>query len=387
MNSRRIVFLTGTRADFGKMKSLMTAVEKHPNFENHIFITGMHTLQRYGFTAQEVIKSGFSNIYTSMNQHSGDPMEMILASTITGLSRYIHEIKPDLLVIHGDRVEALAGAIVGALTNTKVCHIEGGERSGTIDESIRHSVSKLSNIHLVCNIEAKNRLIQMGETKNLIFNIGSPDIDLMISKDLPTITKVKTHYQIPFETYSVLMFHPVTTDLKNLKDNIKIIIDAVLASNLNYVVIYPNNDEGNEIILEEYKRFDKIDRIKVFPSIQFESFLTLIKHSQCMVGNSSAGIRETPFYGLPSVNIGDRQNNRYNAKSILNVSYSYLEILKAIQSACSREKEVKDSYFGHGRSTEQFIDILEGQKIWNENQQKVFHDIAFERNINITKGI
>ena len=137
---KNILFLTGTRADFGKLKSLMHAVDDHTAFECSVFITGMHTLKKYGFTANEVKKSGFTNTYTYINQHHGDPMEMVLAETIKGLSRYIHEAKPDLLVIHGDREEALAGAIVGALTNTKVCHIEGGERSGTIDESIRHSV-------------------------------------------------------------------------------------------------------------------------------------------------------------------------------------------------------------------------------------------------------
>jgi UDP-N-acetylglucosamine 2-epimerase (hydrolysing) len=378
MSLKHILFLTGTRADFGKMKSLMNSVENHPDFENNIFITGMHTLRRYGYTAQEVIKSGFRNVHTCMNQHSGDPMEMILASTIKGLSRYVHEVKPDLLVIHGDRVEALAGAIVGALTNTKVCHIEGGERSGTIDESIRHSVSKLSHIHLVCNQEAKNRLAQMGEPKNSIYNIGSPDIDLMISDDLPSISAVKTHYDIPFENYSVLMFHPVTTDLKNLKNNIKNVVSAVIESGKNCVVIYPNNDEGVNFILDEYQRFDELERIKMFPSIQFESFLTLLKNSQCMVGNSSAGIRETPFYGLPSINIGNRQNERHYAKSILNVSYAYSEILKAIQVACNEPRRERDSYFGTGNSTEKFIDILESGCLWNDNNQKLFNDLSLE---------
>ena len=219
----------------------------------------------------------------------------------------------------------------------------------------------------------------MGETENSIFNIGSPDIDLMISDHLPTITQVKDHYLIPFESYSILMFHPVTTDLKNLKNNIKQLVDAVIESGNNFVVIYPNNDEGVDIILEEYQRFEKNDQIRIFPSIQFESFLTLLKNSQCMVGNSSAGIRETPFYGLPSVNIGDRQNERYCAKSILNVSYAFLDILNAIKKACNNPRQMKDSYFGTGNSTQQFIDILESECIWDEHNQKLFNDLSFEQ--------
>lgn len=376
MKANKILFLTGTRADFGKMKSLMCAVDSDQEFECSVFITGMHTLQRYGYTAKEVVKSGFDNVYTYMNQHVGDPMEMILASTIKGLSRYVHETNPDMLVIHGDRVEALAGAIVGALTNTLVCHIEGGERSGTIDESIRHSVSKLSHIHLVCNSEAETRLVQMGEPLNRIFNIGSPDIDVMLSPGLPNIETVKEHYAIPYEEYGVLMFHPVTTDLENMQKNAKEVVDAVIRSNKNFVVIFPNNDEGSDFIIDEYKRFEECKNISVFPSIQFESFLTLLKNSKCMVGNSSAGIRETPFYGLASVNIGNRQNDRYFAKSIRNSGYQWDEILTAINDAFVAPKLPRDDYFGKGNSTEQFMAVLKSDAIWGGETQKYFNDIS-----------
>ena len=377
MNQRKILFLTGTRADFGKMKPLMQAIENHKDYECQVFITGMHTLQRYGYTAKEVVQTGFEHIHTFMNQHIGDRMEMILASTIKGLSRYIHENNPDMLVIHGDRVEALAGAIVGALTNTLVCHIEGGERSGTIDESIRHSVSKLSHLHMVCNDEAVKRLIQMGEKQKFIHNIGSPDIDAMLSPNLPSLQSVKDRYDIPFEKYSVVLFHPVTTDLENMSDNAKAMVDALLKSQGNFVVVYPNNDEGSDYILKEYDRLRDKENFKVYPSIQFESFLVLLKNSQCMIGNSSAGIKETPFYGLPSINIGNRQNARYFAKSIINADYSSEQIYNAIQTAVKSNKLERDSYFGEGNSTEKFISLLENEEIWDAAGQKLFNDVDF----------
>ncbi|WP_422134105.1 UDP-N-acetylglucosamine 2-epimerase [Endozoicomonas sp. ALD040] len=377
MEQRKILFLTGTRADYGKIKPLMLATENHERFECQVFITGMHTLQRYGYTAREVVSAGYKSVYTFMNQHVGDRMEMILASTIKGLSRYIHENKPDMLVIHGDRVEALAGAIVGALTNTLVCHIEGGERSGTIDESIRHSVSKLSHLHMVCNDEAVKRLVQMGEKQEYIHNIGSPDIDAMLSSDLPDLDIVKEHYSIPFENYSVVLFHPVTTDIDNMPANAKAIVDALLKCQKNFVVVYPNNDEGSDYILKEYDRLKYRENFRIYPSIRFESFLTLLKNSECIIGNSSAGIRETPFYGMPSINIGNRQNARYFAKSIINTGYDSEDIYKAIQKASRFTKTVRDSYFGDGNSTEKFISLIEKEEIWSAADQKLFNDVDF----------
>ncbi|WP_257287483.1 UDP-N-acetylglucosamine 2-epimerase [Endozoicomonas sp. SESOKO2] len=387
MEQRKILFLTGTRADYGKMKALMLATDNHERFECQVFITGMHTLQRYGYTAKEVVSAGYTSVYTFMNQHVGDRMEMILASTIKGLSRYIHENKPDMLVIHGDRVEALAGAIVGALTNTLVCHIEGGERSGTIDESIRHSVSKLSHLHMVSNNEAVKRLVQMGERQEYIHNIGSPDIDVMLSSDLPDLDTVKEHYAIPFENYSVVLFHPVTTDIDNMPANAKAMVDALLKCQKNFVVVYPNNDEGSDYILKEYDRLKDRENFRIYPSIRFESFLTLLKNSECMIGNSSAGIRETPFYGMPSINIGDRQNARYFAKGIINTGYDSEDIYNAIQRASHNKNTGRDSYFGDGNSTEKFMSIIQKEEIWSAADQKLFNDVDFSLMAPAIKGV
>ena len=223
---RRILFLTGTRADFGKLKALMLALQLDQNFEVHVFVTGMHMLAKYGYTCEEIERVGFSNIYKYINQNANDGMDQVLAKTVNGLSDYIREIQPDLLIVHGDRVEALAGAIVGALNNILTAHIEGGEVSGTIDELIRHAVTKMSHIHFVANQVAQRRLIQLGEHEKVIHIIGSPDVDVMNSSSLPSLDEVRRHYQIDFSEYAVLAFHPVTTEVTKLRESQRINADT-----------------------------------------------------------------------------------------------------------------------------------------------------------------
>lgn len=377
---KKIMFLTGTRADYGKIKSLMKKVNELEEFELYIFVTGMHMISKYGSTYKEVEKDKFKNIYKYINQKavSSEQMDIILGNTIVGLSNYIEEIKPDLIVVHGDRIEAFAGAIVGAFNNIKVMHIEGGEKSGTIDESIRHSITKLAHFHLVANEEAKKRIVQLGEKEKNVFILGSPDIDIMYSDKLPSLKKVKERYDIKYDKFAILMYHPVTTEVCNLKNNIKEVVDAIIESKKNYIVIYPNNDMGNDIILNEYKRFIDNEKIKIFPSMRFEAFLTALKECEFIIGNSSSGIREASVYGKISINVGNRQNGR-NAekmKNIIEVKENKEELLLAIEKADTMECTEK-SYFGSGKSDELFIEILMNKEIWNEDIQKNFNDIDF----------
>lgn len=377
MEQKKILFLTGTRADYGKIKSLMKQVDIHPNFELYIFVTGMHMLSLYGSTWKEIQKDGFRNIYQYINQKSTSSMDITLSNTISGLSNYIHEVHPDLIVVHGDRLEALAGALVGAFNNIKVAHIEGGEVSGTIDESIRHAITKFSHIHLVSNEEAKSRVIQLGEDPANIHIIGSPDIDIMLSGELPTLREVKERYNISFDKYSILMYHPVTTELPTLKQNIKNVVDALLKTHQNYIVIYPNNDEGSSIILNEFRRLLNHKQFKIFPSMRFEFFLSLLKNTEFMIGNSSAGIRETGIYGVPTIDLGNRQRGRYQltiANNIIHCNENEFEILAAINSL--PKKTAQFNYYGKGDSDQLFIYLLEQEEIWNIPIQKQFLDLT-----------
>jgi UDP-N-acetylglucosamine 2-epimerase (hydrolysing) len=375
MNKKKIVFLTGTRADFGKIKSLIKITQESDIFDVHIFVTGMHMISKYGKTIIEIEKSGFKNIYPFINHDDIIHMDRNLAKTIEGFSHYIGEIKPNLIIVHGDRIEAMAGAIVGSLNNVLVAHIEGGELSGTIDELIRHSISKLSHIHLTSNEEAKKRLIQMGEEESSVFTIGSPDLDVMNSKKLPSLDFVKNYYEISFDKYAILMFHPVTTEVDKIKEQVKTLVDSILESNMNYIIIYPNNDLGSNIILDEYERFKNSKRIKIFPSLRFEYFLVLLKNAKFIIGNSSAGIREAPYYEIPTINIGNRQKNRSLSKNILNIDFEKVLILNGIEKVLTLGKMKKDIDFGDGNSDKKFLKLLKSELFWKISNQKQFRDL------------
>jgi hypothetical protein len=243
---RKILFLTGTRADFGKLKPLIHEVSAAPELEYEIFVTGMHMLSRYGATVREIRQAGFEQLYCFINQDSSinSQMDLVLATTVQGIGHYLRESRPDLLVVHGDRVEALAGAIAGSFNNVLVAHIEGGELSGTIDELVRHAVSKLSHLHFVANAEARQRLVQMGETEESIFVVGSPDVDVMLSGRLPDIDEVRIRYEIPFDDYFILLYHPVTTELGRTADHARNVVDAALESGHEFRGDLPEQRRG-----------------------------------------------------------------------------------------------------------------------------------------------
>ncbi|UUF14853.1 MULTISPECIES: UDP-N-acetylglucosamine 2-epimerase [Flavobacterium] len=372
---KKILFLTGTRADFGKIKSLIQTLEEQQDFEAFVFVTGMHLQELYGYTLLEIERCKFKNVFTFENHTHETTMDLTLAKTIEGLSNYCKTINTDMIVVHGDRVETLAGAIVGSLNNILVAHIEGGEISGTVDELIRHSVSKLSHIHFVSNKEAAKRLIQMGEIKESIFTIGSPDIDIMFSNSLPSLETAKKYYEILFDHYAIVMFHPVTTEFKSMKEYAITFVDCLLQDNRNYIVIFPNNDLGSQFIIEEFERLDANERFRICPSLRFEYFLTLLKNSQFIIGNSSAGIREAPYYGIPIINIGTRQQNRTINADIINVDYSGKNIKEALSKIGSHKVQISDNDFGEGNSNELFLQSLKKNDIWQLNHQKQFRDI------------
>jgi UDP-N-acetylglucosamine 2-epimerase (hydrolysing) len=378
---KSILFITGTRADYGKIKSLIFELQNTKSFKTQLIITGMHNLKKYGNTKNEMLKDGVKNCYVFNNITKNSSMDLILAKTIKGLNKFISKNHVDLIVVHGDRVESLAGAICGCLNNIKVAHLEGGEISGTVDEILRHSISKLSHLHFVTNKIAKNRLLQMGEDKNSIFVIGSPDVDIILNKRLVNINLVKKKYNINFENYGICIFHPVTTELSKIEYQINSLFRSLIKSKFNYVVILPNNDIGSEIISNKILYYKKIknNKFKIIRSMRFEYYLSLLKNSNFIVGNSSSGVMEAPYYGIPTIDLGSRQKNRAKINSIFSVNnFKKLNFfINKFQLKKYKFKPLK--YFGTGKSHSKFLNILKRSKIWKSKNQKQFIHLELKK--------
>lgn len=370
--SKKILFVTGTRADFGKLQPL--ASEAYQNgFIVKFFVTGMHMLEKYGLTKLEVRSFKEFETIEFLNQRDGDPQDVILSKTILGFSDYLNEINPDLVVIHGDRIEALACSIVCATNYTLSAHIEGGEVSGTIDELFRHCNSKLCSMHMVSSEKAKKRVLQLGETEKNIFVIGSPELDLHSKNSGVGIHQVKKRYDINFDEYGICIFHPVTSEINTIKEQADSLFNALERTNKNFVVILPNNDPGNIQINEKIKTLSK-NKFKTLPSMRFNYFSELIKNCSIFVGNSSAGVRELPFLGICSVDIGSRQNRRSESNSIYPVSPFETRKLINIINKNWNKKFDKSLEYGKGNAAQKFVDILLKENIWSNPFQKNFQD-------------
>ncbi len=375
---RHVCVLTGTRADFGKLKPLVLAAAALPDVRVTVVATGMHLLERYGSTVIEVRRlEPAVRVREFPNQEPGDTMDRILARTVDGLADLVDEDRPDLLVVHGDRVEALAGASVGALRGVAVAHVEGGELSGTIDGILRHAVSKLSHLHLVANDDAARRVEQLGEDPATVFAIGSPDIDVMLSDDLPSLDEVRAAYEIPFDDHLLVVFHGVTTEPPDrVRATAAALVDVLLERGDPAVVVYPNNDPGSDGIIEEYGRLAGDPRFRVFPSLRFEAFLTLLHSARALVGNSSAGIREAPIYGVPSVDVGSRQRDRHAHPTIHHTGTSAGEIRAGLEAALASGPHEPSHHFGRGDSARRFGELLEDGAIWGLGEDKVFRELG-----------
>ena len=369
---KKILFLTGTRADFGKLKPLIRGVADDPSLDYLVVATGMHLDERYGRTEIEIAKSGFHNSCAFSNTVTDNAMDLTLARTIQGLSPIVSNYSPDLVVVHGDRVEALGGAIVGALNNTRVAHVEGGEFSGTVDELMRHSVTKLAHVHYVANESARDVILQLGEHPDSVWTIGSPEVDLMLGSELPSLSSVRAYYEIEFEEFALFAFHPVTTELDDIQSQVTAVAEAVRMSGTNFVAVYPNNDHGSKVILDELLKLDNSSKVRLIPSVRFESFQTLLKHAQFILGNSSSGVREACVHGTPAINIGTRQIGRNSHPLIIDVPASTAAILEAIKHAQTLPRS-PSLVFGDGKSKQRFVESLHTERLWKTPIQKVFH--------------
>ena len=367
---KRVLFLTGTRADYSKLRPLIAELKLSRLAEPGLFITGMHMLAEYGSTHMEI--ETFSDWdYRFINQTELDPPHAVFSKTLSGFGDLVLEEKPNIIVVHGDRIEAFAGALVGVMANVLVAHVEGGEVSGTIDDSFRHAISKLAHIHFVSNDDAFDRLRQMGEDPSSIHVIGSPELDLMNSPNLPSLSEVRTKYQIPHERYGVVIFHPVSTESDLAHEQARTLVAALVESGRKFVVIESNNDLGSKAIRRVFDPLKNNASFRVLPSMRFEYFLVLLKNADFIIGNSSSGVREAPHYGVAAVNMGTRQTGRVTSNLVVDCDFEANAILAAIEKALSAHKIV-ESNFGSGESAKLFGEIMNSEAVWRTPIQKTF---------------
>ena len=371
VTGKKLLFVTGTRADFGKLEPLAHAAQQ-AGFEISFFITGMHMMKRYGETRLEVKRFAGAEFFEFVNQREGDALDFILSKTILGFSDFVHEHRPDLVIIHGDRVEALAASIVCAMRYIPSAHIEGGEVSGTIDESIRHCNTKLCATHFVSSEAARQRVLALGESPDRVYNIGSPELDTHARPSGVTIDEVKSRYAIPFDDYGIVIFHPVTSEVDTIGAQAKSLFACLEASGKHFVVIAPNNDPGTDEIFAVIEALPK-ERFRLIPSMRFNYFSELMKNASAMIGNSSAGVREAPFLGLPSLDVGTRQNNRALADSVMVCNALDGNGIRHFLTTCWNKRSTTDASYGDGQAMRHFVQILTGPDFWSKSSQKVFH--------------
>lgn len=369
---KSLLFVTGTRADFGKLEPLARAAQD-AGHEVTFWVTGMHMLDRYGLTKNEVTRVAGAQVHEFLNQRAGDPQDLILAKTVTGFSDFVAEHRPDLVVIHGDRIEALACALVAATNYIRSAHIEGGEVSGTIDEIFRHCNSKLASHHFVSSEAAKTRVMKMGEPEDAVHVIGSPELDFHSAPSGVTLDEVRTRYDLPGGDYGIVAFHPVTSEAESMGAQARDLFAPLEASGRNFVVIAPNNDPGSDGIFAALDQLPA-DRFRVLPSMRFAHFSELMKNAAMMIGNSSAGVREAPFLGTPSLDIGSRQTNRAAAPSLFSARADDRATIEQVLAREWGKRYPRHEAFGQGNAAARFAQIVSDAGFWQGSLQKRFND-------------
>ena len=375
---RKILYITGTRADYGLMQSVMRVIEEHPKLELELIVTGMHIMPEFGMTIEEVKKDGFKihEIDTTYEKDNEESMANFVGEFIQLLTKKVNEIKPDLILLLGDRGEMLAGAIVGAYLTIPVAHLHGGEITSTVDEFSRHAITKLAHIHLPATEKSAERIIKMGEDSSNVFIVGAPGLDSILNENLIEPAELSEKYNLDSsKPIFMVVQHPVTTEVRDAHEHIRETLEAIVGLRHQTILIYPNADAGSRAMIEVIKEYEKYPFIKTFKSIPHKEYLSLMKIATVMVGNSSSGIIEAPSFGLPVVNIGSRQEGRERAENVIDVDYDKEQIETAIKKALDdgnfKEKVTKcKSPYGDGKAGIRIADILSRIKIDKKLLQK-----------------
>ena len=363
---RKILIVTERRADYSKFRPVIQEIEKSKKLDYFLIVTGSHLLKENGLTINEIKNDGFKialtfEMYPKNRKDTGAEMVASLGKALIELSKIIEKLNPDMILSGFDIGANFAAAVAGAHMNKIVAHMEGGEVTGTIDESIRHATTKFSHIHFTTNKQATKRLIKLGENPKHIFTVGNPSLDSI--KNMPKIPKkeLESEFKIDLnKPFVIIMQHTVTSEIDKGEKNMLQTLEAISELGIQAIIIHGNSDFGSKKISNIIRK----SKIKHYKTLPFSKYVNLLKYSTALVGNSSSGKMEAPFLKIPSINIGTRQSGRVKTISVLDVSYDKNEIKKAILKIIEDKiflqkiKKQKNIY-GNGNSSKKIIRILE----------------------------
>ena len=372
MSTRKICVVVTARPSYSRVKAALTAIQNHPDLELQLVIAGSALLGRYGNAVDFIEQDGFTiseKVFMVLEGENPTAMAKTTGLGVMELANVFYKLQPDAVVTIADRFETIATSIAASYQNIPLVHLQGGEVTGNIDEKVRHANTKLADIHLVASEDAKQRVIKMGENPDMVFNTGCPSIDLAKAvKENPTLDfdpiqkygGVGTN--IDWKSgYIVVMQHPVTTEYASAKKDIETTLQAIHELNMPTFWFWPNVDAGSDGTSAGIRRFrelNKPENIHFFKNMEPNDFLKLLVNSKCLIGNSSVGIRECAFLGVPTVNIGTRQNRRQRASNVVDVNYKKDEIEKAIAERIHSDAILSENIYGSGNSGKKIADVL-----------------------------
>ena len=371
---RKILFITERRADYSRLKPIMKAAQSSKKLEPLLLVTGIHLLKHFGETKKVIERDGLKidavlPIFSEKDKDDGAAMVKGMGRALIGMADIFSKLKPDIIFSGFDIGANFAAAITGMHMNIHVCHIQGGEVSGTVDEVIRHGITKFAHIHFPATEKSARRIIKLGEDPKYVFNVGSPSLDTIKSmKYLPKDNIFKKYDLDPRKKLIIFIQHPVTTEVdlveKQITQSIKAVNSVNKKHNSQVIAIYTNNDAGGRRIIQALNN----SGIKVLPHIVYEDFLNLMSHADVLVGNSSSGIHEAPSFGLPVVNIGSRQQHRERGENVIDVRGDFTEIHKAIERALLDKNFIKKAGlaknpYDNGWTAKKVVRILEMIKL------------------------
>lgn len=372
MPKKKIAVICSSRATYGYKRRIIKLIEESSNLELQIIATGMHLLPEYGYSLKEIEKDWF-NIQAKVDMYiSGDTptaWAKSLGVELESLAQVFDMLKPDLLLVTGDRAEMFIGAVCASYMNIPIGHIQGGDVSGHIDGIVRHSITKLAHLHFTTCDDSKKRVLNLGEEPWRVFNTGAPQLDDILENKNLTVEKLKEIIGLDFsQKVLVVLFHPVLNEIDSVESQMKNLMEAIKSLGMPILVIWPNIDAGNKEITQILGGFQGSSFIKVNKNLERSIFISILAKAAVLVGNSSTGILEAPSFNLPVVNIGTRQRGRLRACNVIDVGYTKEEIVNGVKKALFNETFRENlincvNPYGDGKSSQRIVKILEDIEI------------------------